>query len=926
MVMSRAVPHPSGQAPERKKLGEMLVEEGIITAQQLAEGLRHQQEHGGFLGQSLVALRYVTHDTIRQFVVKQFNIPHLNLLDYSINKQALELVPEEVCLRLKLLPIDKLGRILTVAMIDPLDEAALDEVRGLCPNLRIKPILCDWDHFATVVERQFGKKPKKDAASFGIPHAAGGTAAPPPKAETPPAAAPAAPPEKITIRESERAASAELETYTETPPAEIPREEHAEKPIRIAPPQPAHDAAAMAPPMDPDALARSLATAMQAAFRESLIELKSALQPAPAEPAAPAAPADPAALLRPAFDAFQEQISASFSSLASEIREAVAEAVRVRENAAPPPEPREQNAPAVPSALDLDALRTAVAQAVRDGLAPLSETLRPPAANDPADQGATLQQALKQLTEDLENSVAGTISSAVNALSDPIRQLMAQEAERPQPPQIDVESWAQATREAVKAAVRDAMEPVGETLQKTSEALSGMRQELAPPDWDRLAHSLQEGVGTAVEEAMSAMLVQMKAALTQRDKSAEAEQEALSALAERLQHAVREAVASIAERSETRESALAEAMREALETVVRETRASREAQENRLAQLAEATLASLTDVKSDQTERQERLAQLAEAAGQSARQVAELLERHLMEEANRQDQVRRKKERLASVAPFGGPPGPSAEADQAWAEADEKMLAALESEQPLATLTFETFFPGAANAFTFKIAQAVAESPGGEYNPLFLYGSVGTGKTHLVCAIGNAILRQKGKKGSPPRVGYVSASRFARRLAEAAAENALDAFRENYCHWDVLILDDIQFLGGRVEAQEEFFHIFNALHQEQRQIIIVADKAPDRLGLLEQRLVSRFASGIVAELKAPEWETRMKILRHRTSELGVAVPEEVLGVIAMRVPGDVRKMTGALKKIAAFAKLIGQDLTVEMAQEMLNHLGAEAAA
>ncbi|HOJ69188.1 MAG TPA: hypothetical protein PLH06_10365, partial [Candidatus Hydrogenedentes bacterium] len=168
MVLSRAnVPH-SGPSGEHKRLGEMLVEEGVITAQQLAEGLKYQQEHGGFLGQSLVALGFVSQDTIRQFVVKQFNIPHLNLLDYSINKQALELIPEEVCLRLKLMPIDKLGRILTVAMIDPLDEAALEEVRALCPSLRIKPILCDWDHFATVAERQFGSRPKKESSALGM--------------------------------------------------------------------------------------------------------------------------------------------------------------------------------------------------------------------------------------------------------------------------------------------------------------------------------------------------------------------------------------------------------------------------------------------------------------------------------------------------------------------------------------------------------------------------------------------------------------------------------------------------------------------------------------------------------------------------------------------------------------------------------------
>jgi len=163
-------------------------------------------------------------------------------------------------------------------------------------------------------------------------------------------------------------------------------------------------------------------------------------------------------------------------------------------------------------------------------------------------------------------------------------------------------------------------------------------------------------------------------------------------------------------------------------------------------------------------------------------------------------------------------------------------------------------------------------------------------------------------------------------VAEAMQDAALDVFRENYCHWDVLILDDIQFMGGRVEAQEEFFHIFNVLHQQGRQIIIASDKAPDRLGLLEQRLVSRFASGIVAELKAPEWDTRMQILRHQATQTKAAVPEEILSLIAMRVPNDIRKMTGSLKKIVAFAHLVGQDMSCEMADEILSHLSIGNAA
>jgi chromosomal replication initiator protein len=255
-------------------------------------------------------------------------------------------------------------------------------------------------------------------------------------------------------------------------------------------------------------------------------------------------------------------------------------------------------------------------------------------------------------------------------------------------------------------------------------------------------------------------------------------------------------------------------------------------------------------------------------------------------------------------------------------QGDERVLAALSSERLLDWFTFDTFFAGKLNAFTYRLCEAVATQPGGEYNPFFLYGDVGLGKTHLINAVGNAILA----RDPDQRIGYVSSSRFATRLVEAIRDQATDAFRANYCHWEVLILDDIQFLGGRVEAQEEFFHIFNVLQQEGRQVIIAGDKPPDRLGLLEQRLISRFAGGLVAPLRPPEWETRLAILQHHVAESGVPVDEEILSLIAMRVPNDVRKMIGALRKVTAFAALTEEPLTCELANEILSHLGIEEAA
>jgi len=239
-----------------------------------------------------------------------------------------------------------------------------------------------------------------------------------------------------------------------------------------------------------------------------------------------------------------------------------------------------------------------------------------------------------------------------------------------------------------------------------------------------------------------------------------------------------------------------------------------------------------------------------------------------------------------------------------------------ETELPVPEYTFENFFVGRVNTFTYAIARAVADAPGTEYNPFFIYGDVGLGKTHLVCAIGNESLAAR--PGS--KVLYNSAGTFSNRLIEAIQRHDVASFREHYQRCDMVIVDDIQFLAGRERAQEEFFEIFNALHNEHKQIIVASDKPPEELDALEKRLVSRFAGGIVAGIAAPEWETRMAILKHLAQVAKCEVPEEVLSLIATRVPDDVRKLSGALRKIVAFCELVQQEITVELAQEVLDHL------
>ena len=422
-----------------------------------------------------------------------------------------------------------------------------------------------------------------------------------------------------------------------------------------------------------------------------------------------------------------------------------------------------------------------------------------------------------------------------------------------------------------------------------------------PSAVDTLPEVIRDSIGAAMQEALATVLVQVRAS-----QPTEQPAQSFEAFAEM----IRDTIGGI--------------MQETMATIIVQARGNAGASGDASAS-QEAMLSALREVMESTRKAQEaqgaKLSELAEAAVQTTQQTSQLVEASLVQNERLNTLRQSNRTRHASVSPFGAPPPDEVE-DPAQAAEDQRVLEALDAEVPLESLTFETFFPGKANAFTAQISQSVAQSPGGEYNPFFLYGNVGLGKTHLISAIGNHI--QMGKNGQ--RVGYVSASHFSRRLKEALAADAQEAFRENYCHWDVLILDDIQFMGGRVEAQEEFFHIFNVLHQQGRQIIIASDKAPDRLGLLEQRLVSRFSSGIVAELKAPEWETRMEILKHHVSAVKAKIPEEVCSLIAMRVAGDVRKMVGSLRKVIAFAALSKEAVTVELAGEILSHLGGEEAA
>jgi chromosomal replication initiator protein len=230
--------------------------------------------------------------------------------------------------------------------------------------------------------------------------------------------------------------------------------------------------------------------------------------------------------------------------------------------------------------------------------------------------------------------------------------------------------------------------------------------------------------------------------------------------------------------------------------------------------------------------------------------------------------------------------------------------------------TFENFVVGSSNSFAHAAAMAVAQAPGQSYNPLFVYGGVGLGKTHLLHAIGLHVVGQR----RSARVAYVSSERFTNEYIDAIQNSQLVRFRRKYRQTDVLLIDDVQFLAGKERIQEEFFHTFNALHEAHRQIVMTCDRPAGEIQNLEQRLVSRFEWGLVTDLQPPDVETRVAILRKKEAALGVKLADEILTFIAQRIRANVRRLEGALIRIASYASLTGQSVNAETAEGLLREV------
>ncbi len=230
--------------------------------------------------------------------------------------------------------------------------------------------------------------------------------------------------------------------------------------------------------------------------------------------------------------------------------------------------------------------------------------------------------------------------------------------------------------------------------------------------------------------------------------------------------------------------------------------------------------------------------------------------------------------------------------------------------------TFENFVIGQGNRFSHAACLAVADSPGKSYNPLFIYGGVGLGKTHLM----QAIAHHARKKPTQPNFLYISSEKFTNHLINAISTRTTAKFREKYRSVDVLLIDDIHFLGGKESTQEAFFHIFNDLYDMHKQIVMSSDRPPKDIPSLEQRLVSRFEWGLVTDIQPPDLETRIAILKQKSGAESVAVSDDILFFIAEKIKSNIRELEGALIRVVAYAKLIGGEVSVALAKEVLKDM------
>ncbi len=264
---------------------------------------------------------------------------------------------------------------------------------------------------------------------------------------------------------------------------------------------------------------------------------------------------------------------------------------------------------------------------------------------------------------------------------------------------------------------------------------------------------------------------------------------------------------------------------------------------------------------------------------------------------------------IANYKPNESAPAPAAA--QTGSDSRGQMYSSL--DESYYEYTFDTFIVGSSNRFAHAASVAVAANPGGAYNPLFIYGPSGMGKTHLLFAIQNEVL----KKYPDKKVKYIKGDQFTNELIEAIGQGRQNEFHQKYRYIDVLMVDDVQFIGGKDQTQEEFFHTFNTLHQEHKQIVLTSDRPPKEIHTLESRLRSRFEMGLLADIQPPEYETRIAIIKRKAKQCNMEISDEIAEFIAERLKSNIRQLEGVVKRINATYQLEKELPSLTMAQNAI---------
>ena len=829
----------------RRRLGEMLVGEGIITREELDEALRRKETEGGFVGQILVDLGYIKQNELISFLVKQCKIPHISLADYHISDELLSLVPEEICLEHCLLPIDKLGKILTVAMVDPLDANALEAVRQVCPDLRIKPILCDWSHFAPACERLFqkGKGTEVTASSFGLsehpdlmPDEESDAPEPEDAAE-----------ESADGREPADAAP-ETSAETDAEPGNGAASEQAEIEIAVAPSRRSGSKAAPATPAPAASVsAEEIAAQLRETMQEALRDVVSTLdKTGPAGSAAPGPDYDELARLM--RESVEQGMARSTESLLKGMQDSLARTSKDNDGES-----------AAATAQIAEALRANIEETMQRTVGELAKSLK--------DANPKIEIPAGPTADELARAVGESMQDALGAMARQFSEALEQEAKRSDKTQQSLV----AMQETLRSSIEDTMQRTVGELAKALQDANAKNKIPAGPTADDLA----KAVGKSLQDALGAMAGQFSAALECEAKRTEDTQQLLRTL----QDALTGGKSSEDARTE-RIIEIAESARRAAENAEKAVEAMREAQEAALADEDEED-----DAVDDDNVRA--------FPGGSSRKVVE--------------------PGLDALDALDSP--------GLAARTHEQVRAARENDHPIPGYTFADFIGGKANELTVTLCRALAAGQVDDLTPFYLYGGVGLGKSHLFNAIGNTIMAEN----PDLRIGYVSAGMFARKFARALADDATIAFRDRYCEMDILLIDDIHLLAQKQSAQEEALYLLDAFYHEERPILLAGNAPPEKLGGLDPCLASRLFSGVVSCVRAPERTARVEILSRLARQAQADVPEDIVRLIATQIQEDMRKMTGALRKVIAYARVSGHAIDKNLAGEVLSQLGVDAA-